>query len=224
MKMHFFLRVCLRRALVRSVFLAVAACWLTALSGNGSKAAEVLQVVCVEEEWELVVATPDLNRTAPQVTCAFSPVSEMESLYTTFELNHQSQPEFVPGGMQLQVWRGEELLASRKFPQNHIMSTDGETVRWTQRMTLQDGVLTFEIVNGTSQTWGAFGGQGYLCTTVLTDLPNLNGYSPTLSVENSGIGYAANRVQSLVLKSIRAVTSTGDVYEDNTIRTPYRLQ
>ncbi len=52
-----------------------------------------------------------------------------------------------------------------------------------------------------------------------TTLGDLNGYTPTVSVENSGIAYAANRVQSLVLKRVRLFVSTGEVLEDTAPRT-----
>jgi len=52
-------------------------------------------------------------------------------------------------------------------------------------------------------------------------LPNLNGYDPNASVQNSGVGFASNRVQSLVLKAVRLVTSTGEVLQDTTLRPVY---
>jgi hypothetical protein len=83
-------------------------------------------------------------------------------------------------------------------------------------MKLSGGLLTYEITDGSSTTWGAFGGQGYLKGTVATTLLNLNGYNSAVSVANSGIGYASNRVTSLTLKRIRVVTSSGDTVEDST--------
>ena len=89
------------------------------------------------------------------------------------------------------------------------MATPGERVTWTQTMTLTRGgeaiVLTFEIINGQSTSWGRFGGQGYLRSSVATELQSLNGYNPRLSVLNSSVGYAANRVQSLAIREVRLV-------------------
>ena len=171
------------------------------------------EIVRVEEEWELVVSVPDPNSVGPQVTCVISPVGHTESLHAAFEINYQSLPEFVPGGLQLQLWSCEHPLASRKFPIGSVMQQPGETVRWKQCLKLADGVLTFEILGGTSATWGSFGGQGYLKASVPTALGNLNGYNPAVSVNNSGVSYAANRVQSLVLRKVRLVTSAGEVLE-----------
>jgi len=76
-------------------------------------------------------------------------------------------------------------------------------------------------VNGTSMTWGVFGDEGHLNISTPTTLENLNAYNPQFSVDNSGVGYAAHRVQSLVLKRIRRITDEGDVLEDSTVRTVF---
>jgi len=185
-------------------------------------AEETPTIVRVEEDWELVLATPDPDSAGPQVICTISPSGNVASLYCTLELNHRTIPTFVPGGMQFQIWNGEALLYERCAPVQTILSQPGEVIRWTQRMKLSDGNLLFETVNGSSATWGSFGGQGYLKGQVPTTLANLNAYHPSVSVENSGVSYAANRVQSLVLKRVRVVTSTGETLEDTTERPVYQ--
>ena len=177
-------------------------------------------IVRVEEDWELVVDTPDANNVAPQVTCAISPTGQLNSLYATIEFNHQSQPDFVAGGMQLQLWNGESPVSTHKYPNNAVMSQPGETVSWTQAMTLTGGNLVYSVVNGESVTWGSFG-WACLHVSAASDLPNLNGYDANVSVQNSGVGFASNRVQSLVLKAVRLVTSTGEVLADTTLRPVY---
>ncbi len=175
-------------------------------------------IVRVEEDWELVVGTPDPNTDAPQVTCVISPVANTDAYHGAFELNQQSMPVFESGGVQLQVWEGEVPISDRKYPILAILVQPDETVAWTQCMELDNGVLTFEIISGNSTTWGAFGGQGYLKAGVNSALADLHGYDPAVSVENSGMGYAANRVQSLVLKRVRRYTSNGAILEDDTVR------
>jgi hypothetical protein len=81
-------------------------------------------------------------------------------------------------------------------------------------MSLNGGALTFEIVKGNSVAWGQFGGQGNLKATVSTTLSDLSGYRPEVSTANSGIGFAGNRVQSLTLKAVRLLRSTGDQVVD----------
>ena len=193
--------------------LAVVLVWAGTLSAES-----VPTIVKVEEDWELVLATPDPDSAGPQVISAMSPFANVDSLHCTLELNHQTVPNFSPGGLQFEVWNGEQLVTERRAPTQAILSQPDEVVRWTQKMELCDGVLPMEIVDGSSTTWGSFGGQGYLKADVPTELENLNGYHPMVSVENSGISYAANRVQSLVLKRVRVTTSEGAVLEDSTAR------
>ena len=175
-------------------------------------------VVRVEEDWELVVNDPDADSVSPQVTCTMSPLSHINAVHATFELNHQSQPYFAPGGVQLQVWDGVVPVAARENPSDAVMGTNAETVSWTQVMEVKDGMLSFDVVKGSSTTWGSFGGQGYLKHSMATHLMDLSGYSPLVSVEHSGAGYAQNRVDLLVLKQVRFILSTGQVVVDPTYR------
>lgn len=208
----------LLRALSKLAAVTSFGCALLASSSTARPDPFSWPIVQVEEDWELVVGKPDGHRTAPQITCAFSPSGDADALYAAFQLNHQTLPSFVAGGLQLQIWSGEFPLASHKFPNGAVLQTEGEVIRWTQSLRLNNGQLTFEITNGSSTTWGTFGGQGYLKATVNTTLTDLNGYTPNTSALSSGVGYGGNRVQSLVLKRVRWYSAAGDVFEDNTVR------
>jgi hypothetical protein len=81
-------------------------------------------------------------------------------------------------------------------------------------MSVDGGALSFDIVNGSSMTWGSFGG-GDLHVSLPTELANLNDYNPAVSVGNSGVGYAGNRVISLVLRAVRVYSNDGLIAEDN---------
>ncbi|MDD4787755.1 MAG: hypothetical protein PHO07_11310 [Pirellulales bacterium] len=180
-----------------------------------------LAIVRVEEDWELVVGEPDPNLVAPQLTCALSPTQTLDGLYLLFDVNHQNHPDFVAGGVQLQVWSGDFAVLERKFPNTLAMAQPGETGSWTQAMAVSGGNLSVEITNGRSATWGLFGAEGYLKAAVATEIANLNGYSPDFSTANSGVGYASNRVVSLVLKRVRYYTDSGAHWEDATPRTVF---
>lgn len=175
-------------------------------------------VVCVEEDWELVVDEPEQGVCAPQVTCTMAPSREVEQGYAAFDLNHRSQPNFVAGGMQLHVWSPAHPLASASANKCGMLHHSGETVRWTQRMTLLSHLLCFSIANGQSQTWGAFDASHGLVAMVATTAENLDEYSPDVSTAHSGIGYAANRVQSLKLLRVRRYWSSGAVTLDERVR------
>jgi hypothetical protein len=177
--------------------------------------------VRVEEDWELAIGTPASTRNAPQIVTMISPLGHVESFHATLDLNHHSIPTYAAGGLQFEVWEGEVALLERRFPNQSLLETPGETIRWTQTMDLNGGALTFAVIDGSSTTWGAFGGQGYLRDTVATALHNLNAYSPEVSAANSGVSFSGNRVQSLILKRVRYYTSTGELIEDATERVVY---
>jgi hypothetical protein len=171
-----------------------------------------LTVVQIEEDWELVVGETDEDVTAPQITTAISPRGDVDSLHAIFNLNHQALDVFAPGGMQLQLWNGDTPITHRKLRNGEVMTEDGETVTWTQRMSVSGGYLTFLIVNGHSHTWGDFGNEYFLTARIQTELENLNLYNPEVSVGASGVVFAGNRVDSLTLKRVRAYTADGQVF------------
>lgn len=201
---------CARPAIAIGLFVSASAFFVERCEATSP----TVKVIRVEEDWELILKTPDANSNAPQVTTVISPNGNVDGVYASFEVNYQGLPVFQPGGLQLQVWDGESPLDSHKFPKPDVMSTSNETITWTQSVQLSSGSLTFEIINGNSQTWGSFGGQGYLKATVGTSISNLINYSPNVSVDNSGVGFAGNRVASMTLKKVRWHLEGGTIIED----------
>ena len=196
---------------VTGLFLLVAADARADDEGGGN-------VVAIEEDWELVVKEPDEETQAPQVTCIIAP-NDDAGVFAAFNLNHKSFPQYDPGSLHLQAWHNETALHSAQFPSDALLTTHDETVTWTMRMHIQEARLWFEVVSGSSHTWGDFGSTGTLKTSVATELTDLNQYDPDDSASNSGIGYAGNRVTSLKLKAVRKVLKSGDVVEDTETRT-----
>ena len=184
---------------------------------SAAVAVEGVHVVRIEEDWELTISTPDADSVAPQVTTSISPLGHVNGLHATFELNHQTAPDFAAGGVHVHLWNGEQRLASVNHSNNGVARTGGEVVRWTQVMSISDGHLKVEVKDGTSTTWGNFGG-GNLMASVATTLTNLDGYSPDVTVSQSGVGFAGNRVQSFKMTGVRAKLSTGQVVTDHTVR------
>lgn len=181
-------------------------------------AADYPTIVRVEEDWEFVVQLPEVNTDAPQVTCVISPGGDLFGVYASFELNHHTQPDYAAGGLQLQLWSDGFPIASSASPNQTLLQQESETIRWTQRMRLHEDLLKFDIVNGTSSTWGDFGGQGNLKVSLPTELHTLGGYQPGFSVDHSGVGYAGNRVTSLKLREVRWYSATDLEARDTTDR------
>lgn len=174
-------------------------------------------LVRVEEDWELKVATPDVDSNSPQVVCTMTPTQGLDDLYMTFEVNHRSDSYYVAGGVNLLVWRGERHMATRSTPNIAALASGGETITWTQSLEVKNGLLTFAIRNGHSATWGSFGGSETLKVATSTSLPDLNSYSPFTSTRHSGVTFASACVESLRLKRVRFVLDDGTVitYECN---------
>ena len=179
------------------------------------------QVIQVEEDWELVIAQPDAGNVAPQITCAISPRCHLDNLYATIEFNHKTVPSYATGGVHLQTWSGDYNLSRRDTANNAKLATAGETIAWTTRMKLENYAITFSIQNGQSTTWGTFGSG--LNASYGSSLTSLNAYSPGVSVENSGVGYASNRVTSLTLKRVRYTLADGQVFTDDEPRVVHTL-
>jgi hypothetical protein len=171
-------------------------------------------VVMVEEHWELKISQPDSDRSAPQTTMVMSPTNNLEGKHFIFTLNHATVPDYAAGGVQVQLWDGEELVDSQSAHDGVTLHHSDETITWVQRTSLQDGQLTFQVLNGQSESWGTFGGES-LSVSTPTSLTRLNSYRPAVSLSESQVGYAENRVVSLVLKKLVWVADDGDVSEHN---------
>jgi hypothetical protein len=180
-----------------------------------SGSAYAIEVVAIEEHWELSVGQPDAESSSPQVSMVMSPTRNLSDDYFVFTLNHHSDPAWIPGGMQVQHWNGQEIEGSRVGPHEAKLQESDEVIRWVQRIKLEDDSLVFEVVNGQSDSWGEFGGQGHLRFTLDTTRENLNDYRPSISLEESGVSFAGNRVRSLILRKLRWIDSEGQAHELN---------
>ncbi len=179
----------------------------------GSTPCLALDVLRIEEHWKLQVGGPDEGRSAPQVSMVMAPTGDLSSHYFIFNLNHWSYPEFAAGGLELQRWDGDHWISSHHSSNRSSLCNEGEMITWVQRIELSESQLHFTITNGQSQTWSQFGGQGLLQTSIATELTRLNDYRPEISLSESGIGYAGNRVSSLTLKKLVWWTSDGEEHE-----------
>jgi hypothetical protein len=186
---------------------------MTLCAATDAWAQSSTKVVAIEEHWELQLGQPDADTSAPQITMVVSPDRDIEAMHFLFTLNHINVPEYQPGGMQVQVWDNTNLVGSAAAGSG-ALSHDAEVVRWVQRMSLEDNTLHFKILNGESDTWGTFGGDD-LSLSEPTSLSSLNRYRPSVSLAESQVNYAENRVVSLTLTKLVWVTEDGEVHELN---------
>jgi hypothetical protein len=172
-------------------------------------------VARVEEDWELIVNDPDINDNSPQITCVIAPLT-VDSGYLAVDVNFHSQPEYSAGGVQIHIWSPNQPMLVADSGLTAALGTTNETITWTTKMSVAHNNLTFEVVNGNSTTWGAFGNDGELQLSVGALLASLDGYSPNVSLDNSGVPYASNRVTSLTLKAVRWYSASGTLLQQNT--------
>lgn len=111
----------------------------------------------------------------------------------------------------MQTWISESLVDARIFPRYGKLNTADERITYTIAMSVNGETVTFEVINGTSTTWGAFGGQGYLKYTIVTPYAHLEEYSPAGSASNSRISFAAHRVRKFTLKQVRYYAADGSL-------------
>lgn len=171
-------------------------------------------VVSVEEEWTLEVGEPNLQANAPQVSMVMSPLGDVETDYFMFLLNYRTHPTYAAGGLQVQNWSGNTILDVHDGNDESELDEPEEVVQWTQRMSIDSGTVTFEISSGSSVSWGSFGGESdALSHSVATGQTSLNSYHPSVSLNESGISYAGNRVVSLTLQNITWTMSNGETHQ-----------
>jgi len=158
-------------------------------------------VLRVEEDWELVLDAPSGAIDVPQLMTVMSPKADLSDLYGMVTWNYREVPNFQAGGLQLQSWADDLFLYSKNFREGEF-STTGETITWTQSLNVASNILTLQIKNGQSVTWGSFGGtQMQLSELILVN--NLNAYSPETSVNNSAVTFGGYRVVKLRIKEVR---------------------
>ena len=179
-----------------------------------ASAAESQRVLAVEEHWELRVSEPDFDRSAPQTSMVMSPTPDLEGIHFLVTLNHTTVPDYAAGGIQVQLWASDELLDTRTLHEGTTLDHDAEVITWVQQMSLHEGNLKFLVREGHSETWGDFGGDELKFNTS-TSLTGLNSYRPGVSITESQVSYAENRVGSLTLTKLVWVTEDGVVHEQS---------
>lgn len=190
------------------------AAWITVLTSSVAQGdSPPAFVVSVEEVWQLEVGIPNISANAPQVSMVMSTSDSVEGDFFMFLLNHRTHPNYVAGGMQTQHWLGSTIQEIGNGNEEDALTESSDVVTWTQRLSIDSGTVTFAVKNGSSSSWNDFGGNDdQLSHTVATGDANLNAYTPSVSVNQSGIGYAGNRVVSLTLQKVTWTLSDGQTH------------
>ena len=130
------------------------------------------------------------------------PAWTLDGSYGVFDLNCATQPGFSSGGVQLQLWYNGAITQTCSNSNWDSLHFVNEEVNYTSAVSIENGKITYEILNGVASTWGTFG-TGELMLQRPTWREHLNGYSPDFSAYNSRIGFASHRVRNLTLQRVR---------------------
>lgn len=172
-------------------------------------------LIRVEEDWELRVVDPDTQIDAPQVTTTMVPFGGLSEILFQVDINHASFPSFSSGGVQVRICDDDVCLTSKRLAAGLELSQQEETLTWTQVIQKANNGYYFGVINGTSSSFGGFGGDTAFTFISNSDagIVSLNAYDARDSLENSGATYSGNRVGWLRLKKLRVVNSYGQVTE-----------
>lgn len=170
-------------------------------------------VTRVEEDWEMdvVFAKDDLG--APQIVTLMSPDAS-GALYFTFDINCTTSPEPDDGGLQVNAWIGDESYDYKNPPTDQTLERSQETISWTQVIEIQDDMLVFSIKDFRSRSLGNFINDQQLRVSAPSSMTDLSSYSYQHSANKSGVPYALNRVNSMVLKSVRSYSGSSEMSAD----------
>ena len=162
-------------------------------------------VASIEEDWQLDVGMPSSARSSLKINCLTSTGAGTQSQHVIFVINETGS---VGGNVQLQLWNGDQLLATTDVPGiREVLSNAGECVNWTTRLSISKGVLTAEVLNFSSSTRGSSNGKATIATVATsTTLSDLNSYDPNVTWQNSGVEFGNMRVQKLVHRKTRIYT------------------
>jgi hypothetical protein len=104
----------------------------------------------IEEDWQVVVANPDPSSSGPQITTCMNPSSDASGAFATFYVNYQDYPDWQPGGMQVKAYgptpdpRSNPPVLASSSSGNGVCETQGETITWTQRLSIWGGNVHFK--------------------------------------------------------------------------------
>ena len=172
-------------------------------------------VIRVEEDWEIKIETAVPDRNTPEMVTSIGPVADDSEAVVSLLINHATYPSYNSGGVQLQVWRNDQLLGISNFAQSKQLATANEVIRFTLVMALEGGKLRYQVIDGTSSTFGTFAGDGIDASTSLT---SLSGYSPKDSIRRSVVSVGGNRLAKYQINQIRYSTEgSTEVLIDKTI-------
>lgn len=172
----------------------------------------------VEEDWQLIIATPSAASGAPQAGTYMNPAGVSSTHFVFFELNYRDQPSFQGGGLEVVAWGDSSHPDDYASQNSALCQTNNEIITWTQRMVLPGTGGNYQIVGGKSITWGNFGDGSNLAVSFPTSTTSFSGYSPAISLADSGVSFAGNIVTSMTFIQVRYCEGPSLISVDTNLR------
>jgi hypothetical protein len=166
-------------------------------------------IVRIEEDWEMKLLEPDPENNSPQITFFTRPSEDDPSRYFQTQMNYAADEEFSGGGFHVAAVLGDAYFDEARSSTRQRLASSNDTVVWTTVMAKQSDEIVFAIKNGHCVDWGDFGGVDFLVRLPAESIENLNNYHPEQSLESIDVGFGGNRVDYIMLKSIRVYYSHG---------------
>lgn len=185
-------------------------------SGQCAWAQKGQPITGIEEDWQVTFGDPEPGSKGPRINMTIAPSSDLTADYVVFEINHQTEPDDVAGGMQVQRWKGKRCLDYRNSQKEGPVRIKNDVVSFTLSMQVQNGSLTFGVLNGDSKTWGKFGVDGWLSLSMIDERGDLSAYDPKISLQKSRVEFDPHRVQRVVRNRIRYYSNGTLVSTDST--------
>jgi hypothetical protein len=209
-------RFCLQKFRPRLLKAGFVAGIVTACLLGSAAEVKAQTIVRVEEDWRIEIDNPAANINLPQLTNVMAPKNNIDGAHCVFELNYRTLPEYRAGSMQLQCWFGEDSVNYRNSPRLELLSHANEIITYTMRMDVGGGSANFEVRDGNSTSWGDFGGNGLLKSSIETGVADLANYSPETSRQFARIGFGSNRVKKFAITQVRYYAAGGVLVSTDT--------
>jgi hypothetical protein len=168
----------------------------------------------VEEDWVMVLG--DISQGGPQVSTVMGPTSDLSQPVAVLDLNYQISPSYASGGLQMLIYDSTGVVTSQTIA-TAPLATSGETVSWTQRMSLREGYVQYSVPTLSSSTWGTLT-NSWAFYVRASGLTSLSGYDPAASASNSGSAWKTQGVVSLTLTQVRYYSGVTLLGQDSTPR------
>ena len=155
----------------------------------------------IEEDWELILNTPDGANGSPQIAFEMTPDAG-SPLTGIFLINDRDTPNFIAGGVQVQLWNGDTNVATANFGSTTLSNKD-EKITFTLYMDRQTGgQLKYGVLRGLCTTWGDLS-KASLNVSCPDNTNTFTNYLSANSVGNAQITLGASRVKSLKVLQVR---------------------